>query len=119
MIRERKRRLYVLSVSILLNVIVVWESFCVLMIWKLHLNVNLQSPYLYAVTSAALLVISLMTVVYFYQNNFSEVFFAKAVQLTAEEAMDRIMETYHLTRRERDVLDLVHLVSQYRSQDPD
>lgn len=89
------------------------------MIWKLHLNVNLQSAYLYAVTSAALLVISLMTVVYFYQNNFSEVFFAKAVQLTAEEAMDRIMETYHLTRRERDVLELVHLVSQYRSQDPD
>lgn len=80
-----------------------------------RLGDSLLSSYMYAVTALVLLAVNVLTILFFYQRDFSPIFYAKAGQplqeegpVTEEQAMDALAAEKGLTQREREVMGLAY-----------
>ncbi len=114
-LESRFERRYILIVSILINFNNIWNSVIVMITLRQRLGDSLLSSYMYALTALVLLAVNVLTILFFYQRDFSPIFYAKAGQplqeegpVTEEQAMDALAAEKGLTQREREVMGLAY-----------
>lgn len=105
-------RQYIIAVTILINFNNLWNNIVVIAVFLQAVSLTMWCTKLYGITSIALLIVNLLTVIYIYKKDFSPIYFQQrnedARTLSEEESLDQAAQKYRLTERERDVMVLAY-----------